>query len=60
MRLAMRISAVDPDKARAEFRKGLENEFGVFEAEAERVAVSTKSGFTNRWESSTGYGMKLI
>ena len=47
MRLAMRISAVDPDKARAEFRKGLENEFGVFEAEAERVAVSTKSGFTN-------------
>ena len=47
MRLAMRISAVDPDKARTEFRKGLENEFGVFEAEAERVAVSTKSGFTN-------------
>ncbi len=47
MRLAMRISAVDPDKARAEFRKGLENEFGVFEAETERVAVSTKSGFTN-------------
>lgn len=47
MRLAMRISAVDPDKARTEFRKGLENEFGVFEAEDERVAVSTKSGFTN-------------
>lgn len=47
MRLAMRISAVDPDKARTEFLKGLENEFGVFEAEDERVAVSTKSGFTN-------------
>ncbi len=47
MRLAMRISAVDPDKARTEFLEGLENEFGVFEAEDERVAVSTKSGFTN-------------
>lgn len=43
----MRISAVDPDKAYTEFRKGLENEFGVFEAEDERVAVSTQSGFTN-------------
>ncbi len=47
LRLAMRISAVDPDKAYTEFRKGLENEFGVFEAEDERVAVSTQSGFTN-------------
>ena len=35
------------DKAYTEFRKGLENEFGVFEAEDERVAVSTQSGFTN-------------
>ena len=47
MRLAMRISAVEPDKACVEFQEGLNNEYGVFEAETERVAVSTKSGYTN-------------
>lgn len=43
----MRISAVEPDKACVEFQEGLNNEYGVFEAETERVAVSTKSGYTN-------------
>ena len=47
MRLAMRISAVEPDKACIEIQEGLNNEYGVFEAETERVAVSTKSGYTN-------------
>lgn len=47
MRLAMRISSVDPTKARTEFRKGLNNDYGVFETVNERVAVSTKSGYTN-------------
>lgn len=47
MRLAMRLSSVDAEKARAEFRKGLENEYGVLETKNERVAVSTKSGYTN-------------
>ena len=37
MRLAMRISAVDPDKARTEFRKGLENEFALYDR-VERLA----------------------
>lgn len=47
MRLSMRLSAVDPDKARLEFLKGLENGYGVFEAETEGAAVLTKSGYTN-------------
>lgn len=47
MRLAMRLSSVDATKARVEFKKGLENEYGVFDVENERVAVSTKSGYTN-------------
>lgn len=47
MRLAMRISSVDAEKARAEFMKGLENEYGVLETKNERVAVSAKSGYTN-------------
>ena len=54
MRLAMRISAVDPDKARTEFLKGLENEFGVFEAEDERVAVSRNPDSRIRWENQPG------
>ena len=37
MRLAMRISAVDPDKARTEFLKGLENEFALYDR-VERLA----------------------
>lgn len=49
MRLAMRLSVVDPVKAKAEFLKGLTNEYGVFESENERVAVSvsSKTGYTN-------------
>lgn len=47
MRLAMRIASIAPDKARTEFRKGLNNEYGVFETESEGAAVSTKSGYTN-------------
>lgn len=47
MRLAMRIASIAPDKARSEFRKGLNNEYGVFETENEGAAVSTKSGYTN-------------
>lgn len=47
MRLSMRLSAVDPNKARLEFLKGLKNEYGVFEAETEGVAVLTESGYTN-------------
>lgn len=47
MRLAMRISAVEPEKGRSEFLKGLNNEYGIFESEKERVAVSTHSGYTN-------------
>ena len=47
MRLSMRLSAIDPNKARLEFLKGLKNEYGVFEAETEGVAVLTESGYTN-------------
>lgn len=47
MRLAMRLSSVDAIKARVEFKKGLENEYGVFEVGNDRVAVSTESGYTN-------------
>lgn len=47
MRLAMRLSVVDTEKARVEFLKGLENEYGVLDDINERVAVSTKSGYTN-------------
>lgn len=47
LRLAMRISAVEPEKACAEFLKGIKNTYGVFEGQTEQVAVSTKSGYTN-------------
>lgn len=47
MRLAMRLSSIDPTKARTEFRKGLNNDYGVLETKDEIVAVSTKSGYTN-------------
>lgn len=47
MRLAMRISAVSPEKARKEFLKAMDNAYGVLETASERVAVSTQSGYTN-------------
>ena len=47
MRLAMRIATVDEEKARSEFLKAFNNEYGTLEAENEPVAVSTKKGYTN-------------
>ena len=47
MRLAMRIATVDEEKARSEFLKALNNEYGILEAENEPVAVSTKKGYAN-------------
>lgn len=47
MRLAMRIATVDREKARSEFLKAFNNEYGTLEAENEPVAVSTKKGYTN-------------
>lgn len=47
MRLAMRIAVVDKDKARSEFLKAFNNEYGVLEAESDLVAVSTASGYAN-------------
>ncbi|MDD6211341.1 MAG: SusD/RagB family nutrient-binding outer membrane lipoprotein [Bacteroidales bacterium] len=47
LRLAIRIAMVDPEKAKSEFLKGISNPYGVFETVAEKVEVSTKSGYTN-------------
>ena len=47
MRLAMRIAMVEPERARLEFSKALENEWGVFENESERAEVSTGKGYSN-------------
>lgn len=47
LRLAIRISMIDPQKAKEEFLKGLSNPYGVLENEKETVTVSTESGYTN-------------
>lgn len=47
MRLAIRLAVVEPEKARSEFLKAFNNEYGVFEAPAELAAVSTNSGYSN-------------
>ena len=47
MRLAMRIAVVDEEKARTEFLKAFNNEYGVLEVENEPVAASTQGGYTN-------------
>lgn len=47
MRLAMRIATADRERARAEFLKAYNNEYGVLEAESDVVAVSAKKGYTN-------------
>lgn len=47
MRLAIRIAMADQEKARLEFGKSLNNEYGVFENESDILAVSTRNGYTN-------------
>lgn len=47
MRLAMRMAVADPVKAKTEFLKGLNNEYGVLREAGELVAVSTANGYTN-------------
>ena len=47
MRLAMRMAVVEPEKAKAEFLKALNNEYGVLQDADELVAVCTTSGYTN-------------
>lgn len=47
MRLAMRIAVASPEKAKTEFRKAMDNEYGVIREADESVAVSTASGYTN-------------
>jgi len=47
MRIAMRIAVVDEEKARSEFLKAFNNEYGVLETENELVAVSTQKGYSN-------------
>lgn len=47
MRLAMRMATADKEKARREFLKALNNEYGVLELESELVAVKVQSGYTN-------------
>ena len=62
MRLAMRIAVASPEKAKTEFRKAMDNEYGVIREAGEEkmnatvealctnlesVAVSTASGYTN-------------
>lgn len=48
LRLAMRISNVDPSKAKEEAMKALDsNAGGLLETAAEIVAISTESGYTN-------------
>lgn len=47
LRLAIRIATAEPDKAKQEFLKGLQNEYGVFCTADECVAVSTAKGYSN-------------
>ncbi len=47
MRLAMRMAVVEPEKARAEFLKGLLSPYGIFEELREMAAVRPEEGFLN-------------
>lgn len=47
MRLALRISAVSPDKGKKEFMKALSDKYGVWETADEIVCVSTKKEYIN-------------
>lgn len=43
----MRMATADKERARAEFLKAYDNEYGVLETENDVVAVSTDKGYTN-------------
>ncbi len=47
MRLAMRLSMIDPGKARTEFLKALESPLGIFESAGDIAIVSTDKGYLN-------------
>lgn len=47
MRLAVRIAMADGEKAKKEFKKGLEEPAGVLENPDENVTVSLKNGYLN-------------
>ncbi|MDL2244773.1 SusD/RagB family nutrient-binding outer membrane lipoprotein [Parabacteroides sp. OttesenSCG-928-J18] len=47
MRLAIRITMADPEKARTEFLKSLNHPLGCLEEPHQLVAVSTKGGYSN-------------
>lgn len=47
MRLAVRLAAVAPEVARAEFRKAADNPYGVIEQSTDNAAVSTSGIYTN-------------
>lgn len=47
LRLAIRMATVAPGLAKAEFLKGWEHPYGIFEAAPERVEVSTRNGYAN-------------
>ena len=47
LRLAVRLAVADPEKARKECEKALENKYGVLEDPGEVIAVSTREGYVN-------------
>lgn len=47
LRLALRIATADPDKAREEALKALQNPYGILENHNETIAVSTSKDYTN-------------
>ncbi len=47
MRLAIRISAVSPEKGKQEFRKAMSDKYGVLEIAGEIVSVSTEEEYIN-------------
>lgn len=47
MRLAIRIATAEPEKARLEFMKGFQNEYGCLSTADECVSVSTAEGYSN-------------
>lgn len=47
LRLAVRLAVADPEKARRECGKALENKYGVLKDPGEIIAVSTREGYVN-------------
>lgn len=47
MRLAIRLATAEPEKAKEEFIKGIQNEYGFLSTVDECVAVSTAEGYSN-------------